>query len=386
MANKILYVQYTNPACYPSLEHSSYVLAKKNWQILFLGSGTIAADDICFLPHPNIGVRQLSFCPPGMSQKLHYVWFCVWVFSWVLRWRPSWIYASDFFSCPIALILNYVTKIKVIYHEHDFPVSAGLNYSGKTGSIFIKLVLKSRQRLAKQASFCVVPNEQRANYFKAELDKVKKVFIVKNCPSIEEVAPPKALQISSDLWVAYHGSLGPYRLPFAVLKALKLLPPAVKLKIIGYETTGYIGYMQQLKNLGLQLKIENRIEFLHTLPTRELLLRHCRLCNLGLSFVSKNSRDLNDRMMVGASNKPFEYLACGLALLVSDLPEWRNMYVEPGYGLACDPEDPVSIADSLSWFFKNPEKMRQMGELGRQRIIAEWNYEKQFSPILKLLG
>ena len=52
--------------------------------------------------------------------------------------------------------------------------------------------------------------------------------------------------------------------------------------------------------------------------------------------------------MAGASNKPFDYMAAGLALLVSDQPDWRAMFVEPGYARACDPTDPSSIATSLA--------------------------------------
>jgi len=74
-----------------------------------------------------------------------------------------------------------------------------------------------------------------------------------------------------------------------------------------------------------------------------------------------------------------------LALLVSDLPEWKSMYVEPGYGLSCVPEESDSIAAAVRWFFENREEMRVMGERGRCRVISEWNYETQFAPILKLM-
>ena len=42
------------------------------------------------------------------------------------------------------------------------------------------------------------------------------------------------------------------------------------------------------------------------------------------------SDDVNLRTMAGASNKPFDYLARGLALLVSDLAEWKALFVDPG--------------------------------------------------------
>ena len=36
---RILYVQYTTPAGYPPLEHSSRILADRGWEVQFLGSG-----------------------------------------------------------------------------------------------------------------------------------------------------------------------------------------------------------------------------------------------------------------------------------------------------------------------------------------------------------
>jgi len=102
---RILYIQYTNPAGYPPLEHSSRILADDGWQVLFLGTGALGASALCFPPHPNIRVHCLDFHPPGWRQKLHYFYFCAWVLGWILRWRPSWIYASDPLVCPAAVAL-----------------------------------------------------------------------------------------------------------------------------------------------------------------------------------------------------------------------------------------------------------------------------------------
>ena len=59
--------------------------------------------------------------------------------------------------------------------------------------------------------------------------------------------------------------------------------------------------------------------------------------------------------MTGASNKPFDYMAAGLALLVSDLPDWKTMFVDPGFGLACDPTDADSLLAALAWFIDHPD-------------------------------
>jgi glycosyltransferase involved in cell wall biosynthesis len=106
---------------------------------------------------------------------------------------------------------------------------------------------------------------------------------------------------------------------------------------------------------------------------------------VGVALLPSSSDDENLRWMPGASNKVFEYLADGLAVLVSDMPGWREIVVEPGYGLACVAEEPQSIASAIAWWLAHPEEMRAMGERGRARIAADWNYETQFAPVLERL-
>ena len=371
---RILYVQYTNPAAYPSLEHSSHLLAKAGWQVLFLGTGGLGAGTLCFPPHDRITVQQMPFCPAGWQQKLHYLRFCLWVLWWTIRWRARWVYASDLLSCPIMLLLSCLPGLRVIYHEHDSPAVL-------FDSAFMRLCLAARRRLAHHTEMCVLPNQRRAERFAQEVTKGSNVLCVWNCPTQEEIGPPRLAPNGNALWVLYHGSIVPARLPLTVLHALQRLPATVQLRIIGYETVGHRGYVRHLQEIASQLGLDERVQFLGALSTRSELLAWCYKCDVGLAFMPKDSDDINEQAMTGASNKPFDYLACGLALLVTDLPDWRKIYVESGYGLVCDPDDPESIAAILRWFLEHPYEMRQMGELGRQRIISEWNYESQFAKV-----
>jgi glycosyltransferase involved in cell wall biosynthesis len=183
--------------------------------------------------------------------------------------------------------------------------------------------------------------------------------------------------------VLYHGSIVPARLPATVLGALARLPAGGRLRVVGYETPGNEGYVGQLQEAARRVGIGDWIEVLGAIPSRRELFERCRQCDVGLALMPLASSHFNERTMAGASNKPFDYLACGLAVLVSDLPDWRRLYVEPGYGLACDPGDPESIAAALRWFLEHPGETRAMGERGRRRIAAEWNYETQFAPVLR---
>jgi glycosyltransferase involved in cell wall biosynthesis len=373
MRMRIAYIQYTNPAAYPPLEHSSRILARAGWQVLFLGAGSRGANALRFPPHPNVTVKLFGVSSPGVRQKFHYLAYCVWVLGWVLAWRPRWVYASDPLSCPVALLLSWIPWLQVVYHEHDSPNTAAVD-----GGIH-RLVLRSRSRLAGRALSCILPNQQRLETFQRLTGSP--ASCVWNCPTKEEVAAPRRVINSGVVWLLYHGSIVPNRLPVQVLTAVSRLPDSVKLRVIGYETLGSRGYLAALCRKARELRISDRVELVGPVPTRFELLRYARASDIGLSLMPMSPQDINMAAMVGASNKPFDYLACGLALLVSDLPDWRATFVEPGYGLACAAHDPESIAQAIRWFLDHPAEMRAMGERGRRRIIQEWNYEAQFAAV-----
>ncbi len=376
---RILYIQYTKPAAYPPLEHSSHILAEEGWEVLFLGISALGeVDNLHFLAHPNITVRQMPLCLGGWRQKLHYLRFFLWVIGWSLYWRPQWVYASDLLSCPIAVLLSYLPGVRVAYHEHDSPTTA-------PDSSFMRLCWAARRTLARRGQMCILPNQQRLERFAKETDKNHQLFCVWNCPAKEEIAPPRLPDSSDSLWLLYHGNISPSLLPSTVLSALAMLPDVVKLRVIGYETVGNRGYVQQLQEMASQLGLGERVKFLGAMPRSELL-EWCQKCDVGLAFLPRLKDNVNMQYMIGASNKAFDYLACGLALMVLDLPDWCQMYVEPGYGLACNPNDPESIAAAVYWFLEHPDEMRQMGERGRQRIATEWNYQMQFAPVLQQMN
>lgn len=278
----------------------------------------------------------------------------------------------------MALLLSYLPGIKVIYHEHDSPTSG-------VGGFFRRVCLAARFKLAYRAAMNVLPNERRVESFTHEMGGIKNVVCVWNCPMIEEVGPPREILGTETLRVLYHGSIVPSRLPLTVIEALALLPANVKLRIIGYETVGHLGYVEELKVAALKHGVESQLEILRAIPRYELL-NWCRKSDVGLAFMPMNSSDLNEQSMVGASNKPFDYLSSGLALLVPDLADWRAVFVNAGYASTCDVNDAQSIASALRWFLEHPEEMRLMGERGRQIVATAWNYERQFRPVFEQLS
>src|SRR5262249_7469931 len=140
-----------------------------------------------------------------------------------------------------------------------------------------------------------------------------------------------------------------------------------------------------LRGRSRELGVAPRVEIVGPVASRGELLDICARHDVGLALMPLKAQDMNLRAMTGASNKPFDYLACGLALLISKLPDWEQMYVDTRCGLACNPTEVASLVSAIQWFYDHPEEMRAMGERGRKRILEEWNYESQFAPVLQHL-
>jgi len=386
LKKKILYIQYTNPSCYPPLEYGSCLLARKGYKVVFLGVGSFgASDNFEMAKYPNIRIKKMPYCGRGWIQKIHYVTYLLWALIWVICWRPRVVYASDCLSSLIAVAIKILTKCKIIYHEHDAPD----NYSkdNEQETVFMKVVLRARKLTATWAEACVVPNQQRASMLKNNTKNSITVINVWNCTAVNEATKPHRVRENDKIWVVYQGSLDPSRFPLTVLKAFKKLPDNICLRIIGYEVQGYKGFAKIIMKEAQKLCIENKIDIISDLfMTRKHVFNECRRADIGLSFVIGDVNDINLQTLAKASNKTFEYLACGLPVLVSDTPEWKKMYVDPGYGLACNPNNPEDIAASLKWLMDHPKDMREMGEKGRQRVLADWNYEKQFAPVIELIN
>lgn len=371
MPRRIVYTQYSNPAAYPPLTHSARILADAGWDVLVLGIEDAATEKLAFPVHERITQKRLPRVALGWRRAFYFLWFCVWVIWETLRWRARWLYAADLFATPSAWIVSFVPNVRVVYHENDMPQGAqGL----------ARWCMGTRARLARRAAVCVFPNAARAEDFVQEVRGGAKTRVVMNCPERAEVTA-LAARADGKFRVLYHGSIVPARLPLTVIEALAKLPENVCLRIVGYETVGHTGYVEKLLMRARELGIEARVEWVGQAPTRRELLALARACDVGLALMPMQSEDLNERTMAGASNKPFDYMACGLGLIVSDIADWRAMFVDTGFAQASNPNEAASIAAAVSRYLKQPQDRQR----AQEKIWMDWNYETQFAPVREWL-
>jgi glycosyltransferase involved in cell wall biosynthesis len=282
---------------------------------------------------------------------------------------------------------------------------------------------KFRGAVSRSADLCILPNEKRLQEFVQKTGRTKSTELVWNVPSVEEVRPEKRPGKSAGpLRLFYGGSLSRERLPWAVLQVILGFGGTVRLDLVGYPNYDDRDYPEAIRAADAG---KGTLTYHGTLPQRSDLFRIMEQCEAALCLMPMRSRYSGMEQMVGASNKPFDAMARGLAVVISDLPAWTSMYLEEGkdeagaggdpgcripdageksnakgtmskdarnpefrvpdpgkgYGVAIDPESGESIRAGLDWMLKNREELWEMGERGRQKIQKEWNYEKMFIKV-----
>jgi glycosyltransferase involved in cell wall biosynthesis len=375
IGRRILFIQGTEPANYPPLIHASSLMAEEGWDVTFL-SAPIEGDRLELPRHPRIAAKAIRRRPSHVMGKAAYARYVGAAARLALTLRPDIVYASDPLGAGPGLLAARLARARLVYHEHDTP---------DLGSVH-PLLGRARAGAARGAELVIFPNEERARIAQGELGFADdRLQIVWNMPRRAEL-PALANQSEAPLIVYYHGSIAPGRLPLAVVEAVRRSCGRARLRIAGYEAPGAVGYVRRLLELGGGNNSTSVVDYLGQVPDRADLVATAARAHVGLALVPHDCKDVNGRNMTGASNKPFDYMAAGLALLVSELPDWHGMFVKPGYARACDPVDPASIAMALAWFLDHPAERRTMGASGRAKIEAEWNYDSAFAPVICALS
>ena len=367
---RVLFLQVVEPGMYPPIIAAAHLMADAGFQVTVLASPS-ADSQLRMEDHPDITVRRIAQRPNFVVRKQDYLRYMAAAAGLALRWRPDIVYASDSLGAVPGLLAARLAGARLVYHEHDSPSPGALR----------SWLARFRAKVARNADLVIFPNAERAEIVRREIGfPAERLRIVWNLPRRAE-QPTLAPKADMPLLLWYHGSITPDRLPPSVIEAVASFGGRVRLQIAGYEAPLVRGYISHMLDLASREKAAPFVSYVGQIARQDLLAR-ATAAHVGLAFMPPCSNDINMQHMTGASNKAFDYMAAGLALMVSDLPDWRHMFVTPGYALACDPTSTPSIASALRWFIDHPDALRQMAVDARAKIAAEWNYETEFAPVL----
>jgi glycosyltransferase involved in cell wall biosynthesis len=175
--------------------------------------------------------------------------------------------------------------------------------------------------------------------------------------------------------VVYAGSISDIRGLWEMAQALELLPAELdcQLRLVGSFRHGNLA--RELSQRG----VDPRLELVPFQPYPGVI-RELLSAKIGVVLL----HPLPNHADVIRSNKLFEYMAAGIPVIASDLPQWREIVGRLDCGLVVDPFDPVAVAGAIEYLLTHPAEAEAMGQRGRDAVRSELNWDADGARLLAL--
>jgi len=267
---------------------------------------------------------------------------------------------------PIGLILKLKRK-KVIYDAHeDHPKDV----FEKLWSMPLKIIAYIYFSILEKLASIFFDNIVAATPHIASKYPDKKTTLLRNFPILELIDKSRKVEIKSDnLIIIYQGGITKLRGVKQVIDALGKVNEKAELLLFGKWEAGFEEECKTLKGW-------KKTKYLGVIK-QEKLYGYGKSADIGIiNYLS--SPNNNDSL----PNKPFEYMACSLPIIMSNFPHWKGMFND--CALFSNPEDPESIADNILMLTNNIKLRKEMGEKGRALVEKEYNWEMESKKLIDM--
>ncbi|MCA9833924.1 MAG: glycosyltransferase family 4 protein [Thermomicrobiales bacterium] len=272
---------------------------------------------------------------------------------------------------PVGLLLRLRRK-PVIYDVHESVSKQILHKYWIPGPL--RPVVAGSYRLLERAiapllTAFVAATPGVASYFPA-----RKTIVVQNYPVLSELMPADATPRERELLAVYVGGVTEVRGVREMVAAMAYLPAdsPITLKIGGPVSP------QSLLTELESAPGSERTEFLGVLD-RPAVADLLQRAGVGLVALHPEPNYLDSYPV-----KLFEYMAAGLPVVASNFPFWEQFVTDVGSGIMVDPLDPQAIADAITLILSDPERAREMGEVGFAAVRDRFNWDSEARKLIAL--
>lgn len=285
----------------------------------------------------------------------------------LLRQNANLYHFQDPELLPVALVLKVIFHKRVVYDAYeDFP-SMVLN-KRSLHALLRPLAAEAVATLERLAAYCldgVMTADPLTLRRFAHSGKSRKLVFF-NFPNLDLFPPPRAKTKKFD--VVYRGGLSERAGTLLLLEAMRLLAGRGKpssLLLIGYfdDARFEIELRKRIRDYGLSTNIELRGRMEH-----EGMAETLSEARVGVSPL----QDI-PKFRLNIPVKIFEYWACGLPVVASDLPPMRPFFQNVSGGFLFGPGDAAALAQSIAWLLDHPSAATRMGQNGRSAVVQRFN-------------
>jgi len=294
------------------------------------------------------------------------------VLKTLLRQRADLYHFQDPELLPVALLLKLIFRRRLVFDSYEDFAAMALTTRGMPRVVrpILAAFVGGLQRLAAICFDGVMTADAGTLRRVARVGRSRKLTFY-NFPNLE-VFPPPQLSAAKDFDVVYRGGLSERAGTWVLLEAMRLLAAQgrnVRLLLIGYCDDGEVerALRERVAGLGLSPQVEIMGRIRHSEMARALGRARIGICPL---------QDI-PKFRVNIPVKVFEYWACGLPVIASDLPPIRPFFKNVHGGILFPPSDAAQLALSIAWLLEHPESSARMGKHGRDAVVERFNHRRE---------
>ena len=293
--------------------------------------------------------------------------------------RPDVVHAHDAAMLLPGLVGARVVGARLVYDSHELATS--VPYRDRAWAWFVASI----ERLGiRRAAAVITVSDGIADELVARYRLRRRPTVLRNVSALDERSASSNGGLRDHLEdgaviVLHQGAPAVDRGCEALIGALCHLPPEIHVVFLG---TGEPAFSAQLRDLARQLGVEDRVRLIDSVGLGELLA-WTREADVGVALLEDTC--LNHRLAL--PNKLFEYIAAGIPVVVSDLPELRRIVNHYNIGWTATPGDARAIAEAISLALEQPRDPRLDENLARAAAELRWSQEsRRLTEVYEMLA
>jgi glycosyltransferase involved in cell wall biosynthesis len=293
----------------------------------------------------------------------------------VLTTKANLIFAGDIYTLPFAVIFGKLKRAKIYYDSRElFGFLAGLK-DKKIKQLFWKWIEKF---FIRKADYVIVTGSMDAEFLKNEYG-IKKIILLRNLPRYYK--PELQLDLHSHLRIDKSKKIILYQ--GVILKGRgieKVFSVLDELADYVFVIAGGGEFEQYYQKLAEEMNVSEKVFFLGKL-TQEDLPKVTASVDVGVALIE----NLSKSYYYALPNKLFEYIMAEVPVIVSSLPQMKEIIDKYDVGFAVEFDDRNELISAIKRLTED-SKLYESKKQNCQIASQELNWEKEVTDLMKTLA
>lgn len=342
-----------------SVQHDSRV--RREASSLAAAGHRVFVLELAEVPGPALdGFVRRSCLPPARLRRwlpfhLYRIAFALCFIRAIARVRPHVVHAHDAAMLLPGVVGAWLTGARLVYDSHE--LATGVPYRERGWGWLVSAIERA---IVPRCDAVITVSDGIAKRLQERHRLLTTPVVVRNVSALERREPGglrRRLGLTAGVPLVLHqGAPAPARGCEVLVDAIALLD-GVHLVFLGDPEPGYgVRVAERIR----ERAVADRVSVLPSVPLDELLA--CTAdADVGVTLLQDNCE--NHRLAL--PNKLFEYIAAGVPVVASSLPEIERLVRSYGIGWCVAPDRPADVAAAIS------EALAARGDAGLRRRLAD---------------